>query len=71
MILSNRYACLVCTHSKKGGKIRNRYNQQSKYQDINNTNDPQKKNRLLTVSKNISLEGLNQFHGAKFAKNDS
>ena len=30
----------------------------------NNTNDPQKKYRLGTVSKNIWLEGLNQFHGA-------
>ena len=28
-----------------------------------NTNDPQKKYRLGTVSKNISLEGLNRFHG--------
>ena len=26
--------------------------------------DPQKKYRLGTVSKNSSLEGLNQFHGA-------
>ena len=32
-------------------------------QDINNTNDPQKKNRLGTVSKKILLEGLNRFHG--------
>ena len=31
-------------------------------QDINNTNDPQTKYRLGTVSKNILLEGLNQFH---------
>ena len=30
-------------------------------QNINNTNDPQKKYRLGTVSKNILLEGLNQF----------
>ena len=30
----------------------------------NNMNDPQKKYCLGTVSKNISLEGLNQFHGA-------
>ena len=34
-----------------------------KTQDINNTNDPQKKYRLGKVSKNILLEGLNQFHG--------
>ena len=33
-------------------------------QDINNTNDPQKKYRLGTVGKNILLEGLNRFHGA-------
>ena len=30
----------------------------------NNTNDPQKKYRLGTVSKNILLEDLNRFHGA-------
>ena len=29
----------------------------------NKINDPQKKLRLETVSKNILLEGLNQFHG--------
>ena len=33
-------------------------------QDINNTNDQQKKYRLGTVCKNILLEGLNRFHGA-------
>ena len=32
-------------------------------------NDPQKKYRLGTVSKNILLEGLNQFHGANLALN--
>ena len=32
-------------------------------QDINNTNDPQKKYHFWTV-KNILLEGFNQFHGA-------
>ena len=31
--------------------------------------DPQKKHRLGTVSKNILLEGLNQFHGANQALN--
>ena len=31
-------------------------------QDIKNINDPQKKYRLRTVSKNILLEGLNQLH---------
>ena len=30
-------------------------------QDIN---DPRKKNHLVTVSKNILLEGLNRFNGA-------
>ena len=29
----------------------------------NNTNDPQKKHRLGTVSKNILLVGLNRFNG--------
>ena len=29
---------------------------------MNNTNDPQKKYRLGTVSKNILLEGFNRFH---------
>ena len=29
-----------------------------------NTNDPQKKYHLGRVSKNILMEGLNQFHGA-------
>ena len=33
-------------------------------QDRININDPQKKHCLGTVSKNISLEGLNQFNGA-------
>ena len=33
-------------------------------QDRNNTNDPQKKDRLGTVGKNILLEGLIQFNGA-------
>ena len=38
-------------------------------QDRNNMNDPQKKYRIGSVSKNISLEGLNRFHSAKlFAK---
>ena len=33
-------------------------------QDRNNINDPQKKHRLGTVSKNILLDGLNRFNGA-------
>ena len=33
-------------------------------QDRNNINDPQKKYRLGTVSKNILLEGLTRFNGA-------
>ena len=35
--------------------------------NINNRNDPQKKYRLGTVSKNILLEGLNKFHGANLS----
>ena len=35
---------------------------------MNNMNDPQK-NRLGTVSKNILLEGLNQFYGANLTLN--
>ena len=38
-------------------------------QDNKNTNDPQKKYRLGTVSKNVFLEGLNQFHGANLVLN--
>ena len=38
-------------------------------QDRKNINDPQKKYRLGMVSKNILLEGLNQFHGANLALN--
>ena len=41
-----------------------RCTQKHKKQDRNNINDPQKKHRLGMVSKNILLEGLNQFHGA-------
>ena len=37
-------------------------------QDINNTNDPQKKYRLGMVSKNILLEEFNQFYFANLAK---
>ena len=33
-------------------------------QDRNNINDPQKKHRLGTVSKNILLVGLNRFNSA-------
>ena len=33
-------------------------------QNINNTNDAQKKYSLGMVSKNILLEGLNRFHSA-------
>ena len=36
-------------------------------QDTNNINDPLKKHRLGTVSKNIPLEGLNRFNGAPFS----
>ena len=48
--------------SKKEGKVRNRYNQVPHL--TQDTNDPQNKYRLGTVSKNILLEGLNRFHGA-------
>ena len=34
-----------------------------------NTYDPQKKYYLGTVSKNILLKGLNQFHGANLTHN--
>ena len=34
-----------------------------------NINDPQKKYRLGTVSKNILREGLNGFHGANLTLN--
>ena len=34
-------------------------------QNIYNTNDPQKKYRIGTVSKTILLEGLSRFHGAR------
>ena len=44
--------------------INRRARKHNKKQDRNNINDPQKKHRLGTVSKNISLEGLNWFHGA-------
>ena len=40
----------------------NRRARKHKKQDRNNINDPQKKHRLVMVSKNILLEGLNQFH---------
>ena len=33
------------------------------YKDITNTNDPQRKYRLRSVSKNILLQDLNRFHG--------
>ena len=45
---------------------KNRRKSMTNTNDINNTNDPQKKYRyrLGTVSKYILLEGLNRFHGA-------
>ena len=42
----------------------NGHESMTKTQDINNTNDLQKKYRLGTVSKNMLLEGLNRFHDA-------
>ena len=41
--------------------INRRARKHNKKQDRNNINEPQKKHRLGTVSKSISLEGLNQF----------
>ena len=41
----------------------NRRTRNHNKKDSNNINDPQKKHRLGTLSKNILLEGLNQFHG--------
>ena len=38
-------------------------------QNISNTNDPQKKYRLGTVSKSILLEGLNQFNSTSLTHN--
>ena len=40
----------------------NRRTWKNNKKDRNNINDPQKKHRLGTVSKNILLEGLNRFH---------
>ena len=42
----------------------NRRKSMKKKQDINNTNDPQKKYRIEMVSKTTLLEGLNRFHDA-------
>ena len=42
----------------------NEHRESMKTQDMHNTNDPQKKYRLGTVSNNILLEGLSRFHGA-------
>ena len=39
-------------------------NRRARKHNRNNINDPQKKHRLGTVSKNILLEGFNRFHGA-------
>ena len=43
--------------------INRRARKHSKTHNRNNMNDPQKKYRLGTVSKNILLEGVNRFHG--------
>ena len=42
----------------------NRRDERITKQGRNNINDPQKKRRLETVSRNILLEGLNWCHGA-------
>ena len=44
--------------------INRRAQRHNKHKTEKNINDPQKKYPLGTVSKNILLEGLNQFHGA-------
>ena len=43
--------------------INRRSQRQSKHKTEKNIKDPQNKYRLGTVSKNILLEGLNQFNG--------
>ena len=50
-------------------QINRRAQRHNKHKTGKNINDPQKKYRLGTVSKNILLEGLNQFHGANLALN--
>ena len=41
----------------------------TKHKTEKNINDPQKKYRLGTVNENISLEGLNRFHGGNLTLN--
>ena len=50
-------------------QINRRAQRHNKYKTEKNINEPQKKYRLGTVSKNILLKGLNQFHGAKLTLN--
>ena len=58
-------AKIIVSEVRKVAKIRNRYNQVTHLtQDTNgkNKNDPQKKHRLVMVSKIFLLEGSNLFH---------
>ena len=47
----------------------NRRESMTNTRQLNNTNDPLKKYRIGTVSKNVLLEGLSQFHGANLVLN--
>ena len=58
----NRHESMTKTSTQRDAGYQTRQRQ-----DINNTNVSEKKYRLGTVSKNILLEGLNQFHGANLA----
>ena len=50
-------------------QINRRAQRHDKYKTKKDINDPQKKYRLGTVSKNILQEGLNLFHGANLVLN--
>ena len=50
-------------------QINRRAQKHYKHKTEKNINDPQKKYRLRTVSKNILLEGLNWFHGDNLTLN--
>ena len=50
-------------------QLNRRTQRHNKHKTEKNINDPQKKYRLGTVSKNILLEGLNLFHGANLTLN--
>ena len=50
-------------------QINRRTQSHNKHKSEKNINDPQKKYRLGTVSKNILLKGLNRFHGVNLTLN--